>query len=73
MKEIDHYWHKDSAMDNFSERVDLRRQGVGSMLGLRREKTTEVDRLDKPRWGRTFDTEQNRRPANQVNIRVEKK
>ena len=42
------------------------------MLGMGREKSTEIDRLDNPIWGRAVDSEQSRMPANKVNIRGER-
>lgn len=42
------------------------------MLGVGREKSTEVDQLDKPRWGRAIDSEQSKMLADAVNIRAEK-
>lgn len=34
------------------------------MLGTGRKKSTEIDRLDNPIWGRAVDSEQRRMPAN---------
>ena len=71
MKDMDHYWPKNSAMENISKRVENGEKEGVSMLEVGREKTTDADRLNNPSWDRAIDSEQSRMLGNKVNIRAE--